>query len=66
MTANLSYKMTNISEKDKLMSFKKIFFIIQFFLCLVKSFLCTLVGTSAHREDHCVRQLIYLINELKN
>ena len=33
MTANLSFKMPNISEKDKIIVIKKILFILQFFLC---------------------------------
>ena len=36
------------------MSFKKIFFILQFFLCTVKKVSCTLVYTGAHREDYCL------------
>ena len=52
ITANLSYKMPNISEKDKINVIKKKFFILQFFLCTVKYFSCTLVYTGAQSEDH--------------
>ena len=55
ITANLSYKMPNISEKDKINVIKKIFFILQLFLCTVKQLSCTLVCTGAHREDHCFK-----------
>ena len=51
-TANLSYKNTYISEKDKISVIKKNFFILQIFLCTVKKCSCTLVYTGAHREDH--------------
>ena len=53
ITANLSYKMPNISEKDKINVIKKIFLILQYFLSTVKQFSCTIVCTGAHREDHC-------------
>ena len=45
--------MPNISEKDKINVIKKLFLILEFFLCTVKKFSCTLVCTGAHREDHC-------------
>ena len=46
------------------MSFKNIFFILQFFLCTVKYFSCTLVCTSAHREDHCFRYYFFPTNTI--
>ena len=52
ITANLSYKMPNISQKYKINVIQKRFFILKLFLCTVKYFLCTLVYTGAHREDH--------------
>ena len=55
MTANLVYKMPNVSQKDKIISLKKIIFIFKFFIFTIKYISCTLVCTGGHREDHWVR-----------
>ena len=51
ISANLSYKLPNISEKDKINVIKKNIFYFTFFSVHSKIFSCTLVCTGAHRED---------------
>ena len=53
-------------KKTKLMSFKKISFTLQFFLCTVKKFSCTLVCTVALHEDHCFNVLFLIKPNLFN
>ena len=54
ITANLSYKMPNISEKDRINVIEKN--IIHFTTFSVHSKII-FVYTGAHREDHCSRDL---------
>ena len=54
IAANLSYKMPNISEKDKINVIWKNVFHFTIFSVHSKIIFMYTVYTGAHREDHCI------------